>query len=140
MPAAGSSIEIDRAPIWLRTSETLECATPLAEDAGPAMLTVAHQRVAFDTGEVVEALYVHVQWALSWHEGSPCREVAAVFLRPGDPTPAGPSLEAGGLSLVLSNVLPGRWDDGVLDYAPGLGFCLRITAGPFELAAGNDNG
>lgn len=78
--------------------------------------------------------------ATFWLDGSPCREVAAVFLRPGDPMPAGPSLEAGGLSLVLSDVPPGRWADGVIDYAAGVGFCLRITAGPFGLAAGNDNG
>lgn len=78
--------------------------------------------------------------ATFWLDGSPCREVAAVFLRPGDPMPAGPSLEAGGLSLVLSDVPPRRWADGVIDYAAGVGFCLRITAGPFGLAAGNDNG
>lgn len=78
--------------------------------------------------------------ATFWLDGSPCREVAAVFLRPGDPMPAGPSLEAGGLSLVLSDVPPGRWADGVIDYAAGVGFCLRITAGPFGQAAGNDNG
>ncbi len=78
--------------------------------------------------------------ATFWLDGSPCREAAVVFLRPGDPTPAGPSLEAAGLSLALSDVPPGRWADGMLDYVPGLGFCLRITAGPFGQAAGNDNG
>ena len=75
-----------------------------------------------------------------WLEEGPCREVAAVFLRPGDPTPTGPALTAAGLSLVLSDAPPGRWADGVLDYVPGVGFCLRITAGPFGQAAGNDNG
>lgn len=78
--------------------------------------------------------------AAFWLEDGPCREVAAVFLRPGDPAPSGPSLDAGGLSLVLSDVPPGRWADGVLDYVPGVGFCLRITAGAFGQAAGNDNG
>lgn len=77
--------------------------------------------------------------AVFWREGGPCREVAAVFLRPDDPVPVGPVLAAGDLSLVFSQVPPGRWADGVLDHVPGVGFLVRITAGPFRRVAGNDN-
>lgn len=77
--------------------------------------------------------------AVFWHEDGPCREVAAVFLRPGDPQPVGPVVAAEGLSLILSDVPPGRWADGVLDHVPGVGFLVRITAGPFGRVAGNDN-
>lgn len=75
-----------------------------------------------------------------WLDGALCREVAVVFLRPEDAHPAGVGRPVTGLSLVFSQTPPDRWEDGVLDYVPALGFLLRITTGPLGRGAGNDNG
>lgn len=96
-----------------RRMEEIIAAAPVPEDAGPAMLTVTHQWVPLDSGEVAETLYVYAQRAMG-----DAAQLAAV--RP--------------LAQMLDGVLifyhpddreHAALDGRIIDHAEGDGFFLR---------------